>query len=177
MEYFQTKNTDLGTFWRVLLRKIMCPFGILYGYLVHCLAIWYILWLLGAFSPVLVLCEEKSGNPGLHIVPLTNSNERSNGIGRLPPFPGFWTDACVVNLINHFFIFVVHQKTQNLRQPIYFLFIRLFEESPPIQRLDIKSVLKFEIPNSFEKKSFFIQKKNLRTWAMDYFVKGLHLQV
>jgi hypothetical protein len=30
------------------------PFGLFYGYLVYFVAIWYIMWLLGVFFPILV---------------------------------------------------------------------------------------------------------------------------
>jgi hypothetical protein len=63
MVYFQTKNPNLGKFWRVLVRKmllyfmaicnIICPFGIFYDHLVHIVFIWYIF-------PVLVPCTKKS---------------------------------------------------------------------------------------------------------------------
>jgi hypothetical protein len=62
---FQTKNPNLGKFWRVLLWKILVyfmtiwsmyftllekfgnilwPFSIFYGHLVYFVVIWYILW-------------------------------------------------------------------------------------------------------------------------------------
>jgi hypothetical protein len=68
MAYFQTKNTNLGKFWRVLQWKmvvyfmgiwsILLPFGLFRGHLVQYIAIWYIF-------PVLVCRTCKSGNPGL----------------------------------------------------------------------------------------------------------------
>jgi hypothetical protein len=52
MVYFQTKNQNLGIFWRVLQWKmfvyfvdiwpILQLFGILYGQLVYLVVIWYI---------------------------------------------------------------------------------------------------------------------------------------
>jgi hypothetical protein len=63
MACFQTKNPDLGKFWRVLQWKmlvyfmaiwsILLPFGIF-------VAIWYILWLFGTFFPVFVCCAKKN---------------------------------------------------------------------------------------------------------------------
>jgi hypothetical protein len=68
MAYFQTKNTDLGKFWRVLQWKVLhitCPLGPFYGYLVYFVATWYILWLFGiSFSRFGMLYLEKSGNTG-----------------------------------------------------------------------------------------------------------------
>jgi hypothetical protein len=68
MVYFQTKNQNLGNFWRVVQWKmlvyfmdvwsILQPFGILYGLLVYFLVIWYI------FPSFGMLYQEKSGNPG-----------------------------------------------------------------------------------------------------------------
>jgi hypothetical protein len=68
MVCFQTKNPDLGKFWRALEWKmlvyfmtiwnILWPFGIIFGRLVKFVAIWYIF-------PILVcLAQEKPGNPG-----------------------------------------------------------------------------------------------------------------
>jgi hypothetical protein len=61
--YFQTKNPNLGKFWRVLQWKmfvyfmsiwsILLPFGIFYTNLVHFLVIWYIF-------PVLVCGSKKN---------------------------------------------------------------------------------------------------------------------
>jgi hypothetical protein len=53
MVCFQTKNPDLGKFWRVLQWKI----------LVYFMTIWSILlflWLFGILSPVLVFCTKKN---------------------------------------------------------------------------------------------------------------------
>jgi hypothetical protein len=68
MAYFQTKNPNLGKFWRVLQWKmlkyfmvkwsILWPFGILSSHLVYIMAIWYI------FPSFGMLYHEKSGNPG-----------------------------------------------------------------------------------------------------------------
>jgi hypothetical protein len=44
MAYFQTQNTNLGKFWRVLQWKMfvyLWPFGIFYGHLVYFMVIWY----------------------------------------------------------------------------------------------------------------------------------------
>jgi hypothetical protein len=63
MAYFQTKNINLGKFWRVLQCKILVylmaiwpilwPFGIGCGHLVHFMVF-------GIFSPVLVFCTSKN---------------------------------------------------------------------------------------------------------------------
>jgi hypothetical protein len=60
MVCFQTKNPNLGKFWRALDWKklILWPFGIFYGYLVNFVFIWYILSRFGN------MYQEKSGNPG-----------------------------------------------------------------------------------------------------------------
>jgi hypothetical protein len=71
MAYFQTKNHNLGKFWRDLqwkmlvyfmiilsivgtaIRYTLWPFGIFCGHLV-------ILWSFGTFSPFLVRCNKKN---------------------------------------------------------------------------------------------------------------------
>jgi hypothetical protein len=63
MVCFKTKNSNLGKFWRALLRKIsvyfmtiwyiLRPLEIFYGHLLHFEVIWYI-------SPVLVFWTEKN---------------------------------------------------------------------------------------------------------------------
>jgi hypothetical protein len=65
MVCFQTKNNNLGKFWRAIEWKT----------LVYFMAIWYILWLFGnvvviwyLFPPFGILCQEKSGNPALTAV-------------------------------------------------------------------------------------------------------------
>jgi hypothetical protein len=65
---FQTKNPNLGKFWRALEWKmlvyfmtiwnILRPFGITYGRLIGLVVIWYI------FPNLVSLGQEKSGNPG-----------------------------------------------------------------------------------------------------------------
>jgi hypothetical protein len=63
MVYFQTKNPNLGKFWRVLQWQDICTlwtFGIFYSQLLYFMAIWYILWLFGIYFPVLVCCIEKN---------------------------------------------------------------------------------------------------------------------
>jgi hypothetical protein len=50
-KYFQTKNPDLGKFWRILHSYcILWPLGLFYGRFVYFATIWYILcaviWLL-----------------------------------------------------------------------------------------------------------------------------------
>jgi hypothetical protein len=59
MVYFQTKNPNLGKFWRAFELKmlvyfmifwnILRPFGIFYGHLKYFMAIWNILWSFGIF--------------------------------------------------------------------------------------------------------------------------------
>jgi hypothetical protein len=83
MACFQTKDSNLGKFWRALqwqmlvyfmairsiLRSygtfcgfwyILWPFGIFCGLLVYFVAFWYILWPFSIFSPVLVCCTLKN---------------------------------------------------------------------------------------------------------------------
>jgi hypothetical protein len=68
MVYFQTKNPNLGKFWRALEWKMLLyfmiiwnfnlPFGIIHGRLVYlCIVIWCI------FPNSVCLEQEKSGNP------------------------------------------------------------------------------------------------------------------
>jgi uncharacterized membrane protein len=67
MVSFQTKNPNLGKFWRALNSKmsiyfmaiwnILQTFGIFYDHLVHFVFIWYI------FSSLGNVYQEKSGNP------------------------------------------------------------------------------------------------------------------
>jgi hypothetical protein len=71
MVCFQTKNTNLGKFWRVLQWKmllyfmaiwsILPQFGIFCGHLVYFMVSWYI------FLSVGMLYQEKSGNPGFDL--------------------------------------------------------------------------------------------------------------
>jgi hypothetical protein len=68
MVCFQTKNPDLGKFWRALDLKMFIYFmatwnilrrvGIFYDHLVHFVFIWCI------FSGFGIMYQEKSGNPG-----------------------------------------------------------------------------------------------------------------
>jgi hypothetical protein len=71
MVYFQTKNLNFGSSWRVLQWK-MCvyfwdiwsisqPFCLIYGNLVNFVVIWYI------FPRFGMLYQEKSGNPGTFV--------------------------------------------------------------------------------------------------------------
>jgi hypothetical protein len=59
---FQTKNPDLGKFWKVLEWKVL----VFYGYLAYFTAKWYMLWPCGkicgylVFYSVLVCCTEKN---------------------------------------------------------------------------------------------------------------------
>jgi hypothetical protein len=58
MVCFQTKNTNLGKFWRVLQWKMLEYFiaiwSIFYRHLVYFVAIWYVLWPFGIFYGYLV---------------------------------------------------------------------------------------------------------------------------
>jgi hypothetical protein len=54
MTYLQTKNPNLGKFWRDLYVNGRCwsilwPFGLFFSNLVYLVAIWYILWLFGIY--------------------------------------------------------------------------------------------------------------------------------
>jgi hypothetical protein len=68
MVCFQTKNPNLGKFWRALNWKMLIYFvGIskFYGHFGCFMTIWYNLCSFGTFFPVLVSCTKKnSGNPG-----------------------------------------------------------------------------------------------------------------
>jgi hypothetical protein len=75
MVCFQTKNLDLGKFWRAFEWKkawyIIWSFGKYYGHLVYFTAIWYISRPFSNFVAIRyifprfgILCQEKSGNPG-----------------------------------------------------------------------------------------------------------------
>jgi hypothetical protein len=90
MVYFQTKNPNLGKFWRALGGEIWLyfMFGIFYGHWGYFVTIWYILCSFSTFYPlfisytilfgifygylvyfvviwyVLACCTKKSGNPG-----------------------------------------------------------------------------------------------------------------
>jgi preprotein translocase subunit SecY len=67
MVSFQTKNSDLGKFWRYLEGKIVIyfmailnilrTFGIFYNHLVHFMFIWFIFFGFG------IMYQEQSGNP------------------------------------------------------------------------------------------------------------------
>jgi hypothetical protein len=66
MVFFQTKNRNLGKFWRVLQWKMLVflwPFDIFYAHLVYFDEIWYIFPRLG------ILYQEKSGIPGYDATP------------------------------------------------------------------------------------------------------------
>jgi hypothetical protein len=52
MVYFQTKNSNLGKFWKVLQKKILVFLWLIclfYGLMVFCMANWYIVWPIGTF--------------------------------------------------------------------------------------------------------------------------------
>jgi hypothetical protein len=78
MVYFQTKNPDLGKFWRGLdwkmlfyfmaIWNILRTYGIYFDNLAYFVFIWYI------FSGFGIMCQEKSGNPELPPVSEENSN-------------------------------------------------------------------------------------------------------
>jgi hypothetical protein len=60
MVYFQTKNPDLGKFWKVFQWKMLVflwPFCLFYGHMVYVMAIWYILWSFGIFFPFWYICR------------------------------------------------------------------------------------------------------------------------
>jgi hypothetical protein len=95
MDCFQTKNPNLGKFWRALAWKILLYFmpiwnilryleyfKIFYDHLVHFVFIWYI------FSGLGIMHQEKSTNPalGLHInpVPRRDSISRGRGVTKRP---------------------------------------------------------------------------------------------
>jgi hypothetical protein len=82
MVYFQTKNPNLGKFWRALEWKMFWSFGVFSGHLEYFRDVWYILETFGIFYGTLgsvviiwyifhrfeILCQEKYGNPGLELV-------------------------------------------------------------------------------------------------------------
>jgi hypothetical protein len=77
MVYFQTKNPNLGQFWRALCRTENVD--ICYAHLVYIMAIWYMLYPFGDlvailvhFPPLSILWQEKSGNHGLTFWPWTS---------------------------------------------------------------------------------------------------------
>jgi hypothetical protein len=80
MVSFQSKNPNLGKFWRALYSKmliyfmaiwnILRTFGIFYDHLVHFVFIWYI------FSGFGNIYREKSGNPASRLSDLTTSITR-----------------------------------------------------------------------------------------------------
>jgi hypothetical protein len=71
MAHFQTKNSNLGKFWKdmhwkmlvcfMAIWSILRLFGIFWGHLVYFMVIWYI------FSHFGTLYQEKSGNPDLNL--------------------------------------------------------------------------------------------------------------
>jgi hypothetical protein len=68
MVYFQTKNPNLGKFWRVLQWKMLVYQDHLEHFpaiwYIYFMALWYMLWSFGIFSPFWYIYREKSGNPG-----------------------------------------------------------------------------------------------------------------
>jgi hypothetical protein len=78
MVYFQTKDRNLGKFWRVLQWKMLVhfiDFGLFYGHLIYCTYIRYILWqcVWYIFPHFGILYQEKSGNPGSRLNPFTTA--------------------------------------------------------------------------------------------------------
>jgi hypothetical protein len=66
MVYFQTKNPNLGKFWRVLQWKMLAYFMVIWSILLPiCIfrAIWSILWSWFIFPCFGLLYQEKFGNP------------------------------------------------------------------------------------------------------------------
>jgi hypothetical protein len=75
MVYFQTRNHNLGKFWRVLQWYILWPFGQFSKFLEYFIALlvyfvdtWHVFPIFGT------LCREKSGNPD----PFQSAKRRSN---------------------------------------------------------------------------------------------------
>jgi hypothetical protein len=58
MVYFQTKNPNLGKFWRASDWKVLI--NVFYGHLAHFMTIWYVLCSFGTFFLFLVLCAKKN---------------------------------------------------------------------------------------------------------------------
>jgi hypothetical protein len=97
MVCFQTKNPNLGKFWRVLLWKIFVyfmtiwsilrPLEIFYSHLVYFLVIWYI------FHPFGIWDQEKSGNPDEFVI-------RSELLGVKFCTGAFKLNPSVANLLN-----------------------------------------------------------------------------
>jgi hypothetical protein len=81
MVSFQTKNPNLGKFWRAQDWKMLIyfkaiwnisqKFGIFYDHLVHFVFIWYI------FSGFGIMYQEKSGNPGVQTQAVNRSRQVS----------------------------------------------------------------------------------------------------
>jgi hypothetical protein len=67
MVFLQTKNPNLGIFWKALeCFGIFHGFLCFYGLLVYFIASWYILWLFDILFPRFgMLYQYKSGNPVL----------------------------------------------------------------------------------------------------------------
>jgi hypothetical protein len=68
MVWFQTKNPNLGKFWRASYWKMFIYFmavWIFYGDLGYFITIWYILYSLGTFFRFWCHIPKKSGNPAL----------------------------------------------------------------------------------------------------------------
>jgi hypothetical protein len=81
MAYFQTKNPDLGKFWRVLQWKMLVFYMAIWVYFI---AIWYFcghyvyLWLFGVFFRYGMVYQAKSGNPAAD-AKLTKNEKMSPG--------------------------------------------------------------------------------------------------
>jgi hypothetical protein len=69
MEFFRTKNPNLGKFWMVLQWMMLAcfsPFSLFYCHLAYFVGTWEILWFFGIFSPRFgLLFQEKSGIPAV----------------------------------------------------------------------------------------------------------------
>jgi hypothetical protein len=91
MFYFQTKNTNFGTFWRVFQWKMMVyfrviwriiqPFGTFCGHLVFFIVIWYIF-------PVLVCYKKKN------LATLAQNGSHSIGHDQFLNFPTLFPTLC-----------------------------------------------------------------------------------
>jgi hypothetical protein len=103
MVRLQTKNPNLGKFWRVLQWKmlvyfmdtwsILRSFVIFYGHLVHFTVFCCILWIFGivccnlAYFPRFgILYQEKSGNPEIALI-IEPSSTASSSDSRRTPHP------------------------------------------------------------------------------------------
>jgi hypothetical protein len=68
MIYFQTKNPNLGKFWRIFQMEdvgicVLWPFGKFSVHLVNVVAIWDIVWSFGTFFPFWYVVPRKIWQP------------------------------------------------------------------------------------------------------------------